>query len=142
VTYGKAPVLELHPARHNETSITGNFRLQLTEMKISKPGTKGWTADSFQGFLNAVVLGLKPYHQVASCLVLTESLITTTAILPPLYRPTYVRRHLQLRTARISVEQSFTAHIPLLMATRHSDYGENDRDLLNGVTYSLLLLTE
>jgi len=95
VTYGKAsvqhPVLEVHPARHNEVSVTGNFRPQLTEMKIIKPGTKGGTADSFQGFLNAVVLGLKPYHQVASCLVLTEPLtMTTTTVLPPLYRSTCV----------------------------------------------------
>ena len=35
---------------------------------------------------------------------------------------------------RLFLQQSFAAHIPLLMATRHSDQREDARVFLNGIT--------
>ena len=42
---------------------------------------------------------------------------TTTTVLWTLYRSTCITCHFQLRTGGILLVQSFTAHIPLLMAT-------------------------
>jgi len=61
--------------RDIEPSTTSKFQLpRWRRWETFKPGTKGRAADALESFLNAVVLGLKPHHQVASCLVLSEPL--------------------------------------------------------------------
>ena len=47
----------------------------------------------------------------------TICITTTTTILWPLYKTTYISRHPQLRTKRILLQQSFTARMPLMTAT-------------------------
>jgi len=54
-------------------------------------------------------MGFMPLHP--------NTRFTTTTILRQLYRTTSISRHPSLRTGVILLDQSFTAHKPLLMAT-------------------------
>ena len=60
----------------------------------------------------------------------------TTTVPQPLYRPTCVSRHFQLRTRKVLV-RSFTAHVQLLTATSACGLGREAGVLFNSVIYTV-----